>query len=75
MSCQMKACVDVKKKKKQIAQMCIFPTVPEPKDEWRKYHFFSLPHHTENIIPQKATCWKGVTVWKKGAVTEILSQL
>lgn len=29
----------------------------------------------ENFIPQKAVYQKGMIVWKKGAITEILLQL
>lgn len=36
--------------------------------------YTSQPHHLENFIPQTAAYQKGITVWKKGAIIEILLQ-
>lgn len=69
-------CVDVKRKKKETTRLkCVFPTLPKPKDMWRKSHFLPQPHCMEHFIPQKTICWRGTLVWKKSAITEIHSQL
>lgn len=70
------SCVDVKRRRrKKKAQVYIFPTLPKPKDKWRKSHFLPQPHHMEHFTPQKTICWRGMLVWKKGAIAEIHSQL